>query len=128
MIAVDTSALLAIALAEAAGPACLEALRRKTQLLISAGTIVEALIVAHQRNVSDKVVALIDGLQFEIVTVTNASARRAATAYRRWGKGQHPAALNYGDCFAYETATHHSCKLLYIGGDFAKTDVQSVLL
>jgi len=45
----------------------------------------------------------------------------------RWGKGIHPAALNYGDCFSYEVATAHRCSLLYVGKDFARTDVRSAL-
>jgi ribonuclease VapC len=65
---------------------------------------------------------LIDGLGFEIVSVTSASARRIAQAYERWGKSVHPAALNFGDCFAYEVAKEHGCRLLYVGDDFRKTD------
>ena len=56
-----------------------------------------------------------------------AAARRVAGAYGRWGKGVHPAALNFGDCFAYETAKSHGCPLLFVGGDFAQTDIASVL-
>ncbi len=56
-----------------------------------------------------------------------AAARRVAGAYAKWGRGVHPAALNFGDCFAYETAKTHDCPLLYIGGDFAQTDIASVL-
>jgi ribonuclease VapC len=63
----------------------------------------------------------------EIVTVTPASARRIAEAYQRWGRGLHPAALNFGDCFAYEVAKEHACRLLYVGDDFAKTDIEAVL-
>ena len=70
---------------------------------------------------------LIDGLGFEIVTVTSASARRIAQAYGSWGKGVHPAALNFGDCFAYEVAKEHGCRLLYAGEDFAQTDLGSGL-
>jgi ribonuclease VapC len=70
---------------------------------------------------------LIDGLGFEIVTVTAASARRIAQAYKRWGKGAHPAALNFGDCFAYAVAKEHRCRLLYVGEDFARTDVEGAL-
>jgi ribonuclease VapC len=39
----------------------------------------------------------------------------------------HPAAVNFGDCFAYEVAKEHACRLLYVGGDFAKTDIEGVL-
>ena len=63
----------------------------------------------------------------EIVTVTPASARRIAEAYQRWGRGLHPAALNFGDCSAYEVAREHACRLLYIGDDFEKTDIEAVL-
>ncbi len=70
---------------------------------------------------------LIDGLGLEIITVTPASARRTAKAHEGWGRGLHPAGLNFGDCFAYEVAMEHSCRLLFVGEDFSKTDVGSVL-
>ena len=44
-----------------------------------------------------------------------------------WGKGVHPAALNFGDCFAYEVATARGCRLLYVGADFRRTDVAGVI-
>ncbi len=127
MIAVDTSALMAIVLNEPQSEACMTAIEEADGLLISAGTVAEALIVASRRNVGDEVGALISGLGFEIVSVTAASARRVADAYGRWGKGVHPAALNYGDCFAYEVAQEHGCSLLYVGEDFVQTDVRPAL-
>jgi ribonuclease VapC len=127
MIAVDTSALMAIVLDEAESDACIAILETERAVLISAATVAEALIVAARRNVADEMVKLIDGLGFDIVTVTAASARRVAAAYARWGKGVHPAGLNFGDCFAYEVAKAHDCRLLYVGDDFAKTDVEGVL-
>lgn len=48
-------------------------------------------------------------------------------AYARWGKGVHPAALNFGDCFAYAVAREHGCRLLHVGADFRATDVAAVL-
>ncbi len=72
-------------------------------------------------------VRLIDDLDFEIVTVTAAAARRIGQAYARWGKGVHPAGLNFGDCFAYEIAKERSYPLLFVGEDFSKTDIKSVL-
>jgi len=127
MIAVDTSALMAIVLGEAEADACIEALASEGEAIVSAGTVAEALIVAARRNVGDEMARLIDELGFEIVTVTPAAARSVAEAYRRWGKGMHPAGLNFGDCFAYEAAKERSCPLLYVGDDFSKTDLQSVL-
>jgi ribonuclease VapC len=127
MIAVDTSALMAIVLNEPEADACASVLEAEDRLLISAGTVAEALIVAGRRNVGDEVDRLIDGLGFEIVSVTPASARRIAGAYEKWGKGIHPAALNFGDCFAYEVAKEHGCRLLYVGGDFGRTDLEGAL-
>lgn len=127
MIAVDTSALMAIVLNEPTADACAAALEAEDRLLISAGTVAEARIVAGRRNVGEEVAQLIDGLGFEIVSVTPASARRIADAYEQWGKGVHPAALNFGDCFAYEVAKEHDCPLLYVGRDFSRTDIGSAL-
>jgi ribonuclease VapC len=127
MIAVDTSALMAIVLNDTEADACIAVLEREDDLLISAGTVAEALIVSTRRNVGAELASLIDGLGFEIVTVTPASARRIAQAYGRWGKGVSPAALNFGDCFAYEVAKEHGCRLLYVGDDFARTDVEGAL-
>lgn len=127
MIAVDTSALMAVVLGDVDADACMSALEREKDILISAGTMLEALIVAARRNVGKEMALLIDGLGFEIVSVTPASARRAAEAYESWGKGVHPASLNFGDCFAYEVAKEHGCRLLFVGDDFARTDIERVL-
>ena len=118
---------MAIVLGEPDADACIAVLEAETDLMISAGTVAEALIVAARRNVADEMERLIDGLGFEIVSVTSACARRIDQAYESWGKGLHPAALNFGDCFAYEVAKEHACRLLYVGDDFSKTDVASVL-
>jgi ribonuclease VapC len=127
MIAVDTSAIMAIVLNEPEADACAVALEAEDRILISAATVAEALIVAGRRNVGEEVAALVDGLGFEIVSVTPAAARRVAQAYEKWGKGAHAAALNFGDCFAYEVAKEHGCRLLYVGEDFSRTDIESVL-
>ena len=126
MIAVDTSALMAIILDEPAADALVAALEAEDELLISAGTVAEALIVAGRRNVAQEMDRLIAGLGFEIVAVTPAAARRIAQAYEAWGKGLHPAGLNFGDCFAYDLAKQRECPLLYVGEDFRKTDIASV--
>jgi len=126
MIAVDTSALMAIVLDQTEADACIAALEAEDEILISAGTIAEVLIVAARRNVGEEMASLIDGLGFNAVAVTPASARRIALAYARWGKGIHAAGLNFGDCFAYEVARENGCPLLYVGGDFASTDIKSV--
>ena len=95
--------------------------------MISAGTVAEALIVAERRGLGSEMATLIDGLGLEVENVTLAAARRVAESYARWGKGVNPAGLNFGDCFAYEVATTRECPLLYVGADFARTDIRSVL-
>lgn len=127
MIAVDTSALMAIVLDEPEAGGCIAALAAGGELIISAGTVAEALIVSGRRGVGEDMARLIDRLDLDIVNVTAASARRVAEAYGRWGKGVHPAGLNFGDCFAYEAAQAQGCALLFVGRDFSQTDVRTAL-
>ncbi len=70
---------------------------------------------------------MVSGLGIEIVAVTEDFAKRVAASYSRWGKGIHPASLNFGDCFAYQLAKDRECGLLYVGNDFAKTDIASAI-
>jgi ribonuclease VapC len=124
VIVVDTSALMAILLNEPEAQACVAALVASDRLLISAGTVAETLIVAGRRNVGDEAEKLIAGVGIEIVPTTLSAARGVAQAYAQWGKGIHPAGLNFGDCFAYELAHSNDCPLLFVGNDFARTDVK----
>jgi ribonuclease VapC len=114
---------MAILFNESEADACAAVLEAKERLLISAGTLAEVLIVAARRNLGAEIASLIDGLGFEVVSVTPASAKRVAQVYEQWGKGVHTAALNFGDCFAYEIAREHECPLLFVGEDFARTDI-----
>jgi ribonuclease VapC len=127
VIAVDTSALMAILRGEPEAEACLGRLRTEAEVLISAATVAEALIVAARRGFGAEMISLIDIAKLEIVAVTEASAHRCAQAYALWGRGVHPAGLNYGDCFSYIVAKDHGCPLLYVGDDFSKTDLKSAL-
>lgn len=127
MIAVDTSALMAIALDEPLAQACQAALATEDEIIISAGTLAEVAIVSARRRVGVRMAKVLDRFDLTIVPVTEAAARRIGEAYQRWGRGIHPAALNFGDCFAYEIAKQHSCRLLYVGDDFGKTDIEGVL-
>lgn len=124
MIVVDTSALMAVVLGEPKADTCIAAMEKDDELLISAGTVAEALIVASHRNVGQEMASLIDGLGFEVVPATLATAGRIAEAYQRWGKGMHLASLNFGDCFAYALAKERGCRLLYVGTDFSHTDIE----
>jgi len=127
VIAVDTSALMAVILDEPQAAACMAVLEAEPDILVSAGTVAEALIVAGARNVAAEMQSLISGLGFEVVPVTTLSAARIAQAYAQWGRGMNPAGLNFGDCFAYEVAKQHDCRLLFVGEDFSRTDLKSAL-
>jgi ribonuclease VapC len=127
VVAVDTSALMAIFLGEPEAGAVIAALMDAGSVLISAGTAAECLIVAERRGIGAEMAALLDGFGFEIVAVTSASARRIASAYARYGKGIHPAALDFGDCFAYEISAEFGCPLVFVGEDFRRTDVRPAL-
>lgn len=94
---------------------------------MSAATMTECLIVGARPEYRGRVGTLLDELNPEIVPVTEPFARLAADAYLRWGKGFHPARLNYGDSFSYALAELYDCPLLYVGDDFARTDIRSAL-
>jgi len=127
MIAVDTSAIIAILLNEPQSDACIDALEREDEIVMSAATLAETLIVAGRRNIGTEAARLLEGLGVEVVPVTPAAARRVAEAYEVWGKGIHPAGLNFGDCFAYGVARDNGCPLLFVGEDFSRTDIAGVL-
>jgi ribonuclease VapC len=123
---VDTSALLAIALLEAEAQPFMDMLNKADRRLISAVSVVEAGIVAEARAGAlggDRLDKIIVELGLEIEPFTADQARIARFAYRSFGKGNHPAALNFGDCFAYALSRASSLPLLFKGDDFAKTDV-----
>ena len=66
---------------------------------------------------------LLDRAGCQIVALDVEQAKIARSAFQRYGKGRHPAGLNFGDCFAYALARETGYPLLYVGQDFARTDV-----
>lgn len=127
MIVLDTSALMALLLAEPEADQIAKILKRDEDFRISAGTLAEALIVAERRGLSEEMSLLLEGLDVEIESVSAAGAIAVSEAYSTWGKGIHPAGLNFGDCFSYVAAKASGSSLLYVGDDFAKTDLHSAL-
>ena len=126
MIAVDTSAIIEVLAKQSRGAACLDALL-DNDLIISAATLTETLIVGSRAELRSAVRPFLAELNLNIIAVDEPFAERAAAAYRRWGKGFHPAYLNYGDSFSYALAEMYDCPLLYVGADFARTDIRSAL-
>lgn len=127
MIVVDTSALMAIIQSEPEASDCRSAIAEQDEILIAAPTLTEALIVAAGRRLHGEMARLIDDLALAVVPLTEALAYAAVRQYLRWGKRFHPAGLNFGDCFAYALAKEHDCPLLFVGDDFAKTDVKPAI-
>jgi ribonuclease VapC len=125
VIAVDTSALMAILLGEPQAEAVMATIETAEALCLSAGTLAEALIVAERRSVGAEMRQLIEGLGVEVVAVTATGAEAVAASYRAWGKGLDPAGLNFGDCFGHALATERACPLLFVGEDFSRTDIRS---
>lgn len=123
---VDTSALLAIVLGEPESPRFASAIVDAPSAGISVANFLEAAIVLERRGDAlargrlDPVTADL-GLAF--LPVTAAQMHRARAAFVRFGKGRHPAGLNFGDCFAYALAEETGEPLLFKGDDFARTDI-----
>lgn len=126
MIVVDTSALIAILAGEAAGPQCL-AVVAENDLVMSAATLTDALIVSIARGHDQELIGLIETAGIEIAPHSAQLAHLSGEAFRQWGKGRHAAALNYGDCCAYALAKSRDCPLLFVGKDFSETDIVSAL-
>ncbi len=124
---VDNSALVAILLGEEDGKHFAGALARAASPRMTAASWLEAAIVAGGRSAGrterdfDE---LISDAGIEVVPVTHQLARDARAAWRQWGRGNHPAALNFGDCFSYALARERGEPLLFKGEDFARTDVE----
>lgn len=127
MIAVDTSALMALLLDEPGAETIADILANDADVSIPAVTLAEARIVAARRGLALEMADLTEGLGFDVEAVTGDTAKRVADAYALWGKAIHPAALNFGDCFAYVTAMSRSAPLLYVGENFSRTDVQGAM-
>ena len=127
MIAADTSALVAVVLGEPDAEHFLAALRSEP-VAISAVSFTEASLVTEARqgpDASRDLELLVAGVVDRIVPVDAEQARAAIGAWRRFGKGRHPAALNFGDCFAYAAASLANLPLLFKGSDFTQTDLRT---
>ncbi|MDX2224467.1 MAG: type II toxin-antitoxin system VapC family toxin [Rhodospirillaceae bacterium] len=126
---IDTSVIIAILNDEPEAPVFASKIMSAPQAFMSAGSYLEAGIVLDQRRRDAAMSALddlIERLGIRIEPVSAEQARAARAAYRVYGRGNHPAALNFGDCFAYALARALDAPLLFKGGDFARSDVAIV--
>ncbi len=127
---VDSSAIIAILLHEPDARRYAAALQAASRRRLSVANALEASIVAESRGgaaAGDDLDRFVQRFAFELAPVTAEQLAAARRAWRRFGRGNHPAGLNFGDCFAYALAETTGEPLLFKGGDFALTDVEAAL-
>jgi ribonuclease VapC len=125
-VVLDSSALLAILFNEPDQRRLSEKIEADPRRLISAATLVETsiLLLARLSEAGPlRLSRLLREAQVEVVPVDQAHSEAAIDAFRRFGKGRHPAGLNFGGCFAYALSAVTGEPLLFKGDDFAKTDI-----
>jgi ribonuclease VapC len=125
---IDTSALVAILMNEPTSERLVVAIGQAPRRLISAGTVVEASLVLLGRFGAPgeaHLDALLRAIGAEVVAVDAEQVALARDAARTFGRGRHPAGLNFGDCFGYALSASHGEPLLFVGEDFAQTDVSA---
>ena len=123
---IDTSAIVAILQNEPERRTFNEAIESAASCSLSAASFVEASMILESRYGSDGIRSLdllISKASVELAVVDSDQALIARDAFRRFGKGRHPASLNYGDCFSYALAKTLDAPLLFKGNDFSQTDI-----
>ncbi len=127
---IDTSAIVAILFAEADAELFARAIASDPMRLISAGTALECSLVVESELGEEgtrELDLLLLRAGIETIPFNAEQLAIARQAFRIFGKGQHPAGLNYGDCFSFALSKASGEPLLFKGSDFAKTDIRSAL-
>ena len=125
---VDSSAVLAILFDEPDARRHAAAIMAASPCRMSVANVLEAAIAVERRGgntAAHEFDTLLETAEVELVPVTIEHLHAARRAWRRFGKGNHPAALNFGDCFAYALARTTGEPLLFKGEDFAQTDIEA---
>jgi len=130
VIVIDTSAIIAILGEESEAGSFAEIIADADRCFLSAIGLFEASMVMIGRGpaaLADGLEALVEQTGIEIVPIDRELAIESRAAFVRFGRGRHPARLNFGDCVSYALAQARGLPLLYKGEDFAKTDVLSAV-
>ena len=125
---VDSSAVLAVLYREPDAERYERAIAESPNCRMSVANMLEASIVLEGRGgaaAGHELDVFLESAAIELAPVTVEHAEAARRAWRRFGKGNHPAALNYGDCFAYALANVAGAPLLFKGEDFSQTDIEA---
>ena len=123
---VDTSALIAVLRREPETDGFAESLLASSEVRVSAGTLLEARLVAERDGGTAELAELLEVFGIDVVPVDARQVDLAFDGFRRFGRGRHPAGLNFGDLFAYALARALDAPLLFKGDDFGRTDVKTV--
>ena len=127
---VDTSAVVAILNGEPVSEKLAQALDQATAIQISAASVLELALVLESRfgeMARKRIDRWLQTSHVEVIPVTRDQVEIAREGFRKFGKGRHPAALNFGDCFSYGLAKRMNEPLLFVGNDFTMTDLRSAL-
>jgi ribonuclease VapC len=122
----DSSAIVAIILKEPGYDLILQKIIKARQAGVGAPTLVECTIVISSRLSLDargKLARFLDELNITVMPFTEVHYGTAIGAWLKYGKGRHPASLNFGDCITYAIAIVSGLPLLFLGDDFSKTDI-----
>lgn len=128
-VVIDTSAAVAIVTGEPEGGWVAHALNSTERRFMSSGSFVELCVVLTGKlgpigpSAADH---LVRSLAIEVADVDANQARKAANGFVRFGKGRHPAALNFGDCFVYGLAADLRIPVVCLGDDFPQTDLETI--
>ncbi len=124
---IDTSAIMAMLIPESTADRLVAALEADATRLVSAATVVEAALVflgRYGEAGEPQLDRFLRGIGAEVVAVGESQANLARDAALRFGRGRHPAGLNFGDCFSYALSMARDEPLLFVGDDFSQTDVK----
>jgi ribonuclease VapC len=125
---VDSSALVSIVIEESGHEHLLRKVLNAKLTVVGAPLAYEAAMVLSgrlHRDARPMLNGLLRNISAEIVPFTEEHYEAAVSAFLRYGKGRHPAGLNFGDCMSYALAVVSGLPLLYIGNDFSQTDIQA---
>jgi ribonuclease VapC len=123
----DSSALIAILFGEHGHLDLIDRILSATGVRVAAPTLVETSMVFASRRkaaAADEVRVLVQELGVTVVPFGERDWHAAVDAFLKFGRGRHQAALNFGDCLAYAAAANASDSLLFVGNDFAQTDIK----
>ncbi len=127
-LALDASALIAMIREEPGYAELVQKIQTADRVVIGSPTVLEAAIALNARTAGHATAQLFDYLDkmgADVVPFTEDHHLIAFNAFLRFGKGHHPARLNFGDCMSYAIATVANLPLLYVGDDFSQTDIEA---